>query len=133
MTEDENTIEVPVEVPVEEPGDDTVETMEEQSEDIGIEEVPLNPKVTVHYNVGLDHELYNPDGSEEFNWEELRAKRNSRLKLADKYQGILFYSTLTKIQQGELAIYRQALLDITKYDTTAEAWDNWPTRLDWMN
>ena len=107
--------------------------MTEESEDIGIEEVPLNPKVTVHYNVGPGHELYDPDSADDIAWEELRAKRNSRLKLADKYQGILFYSTLTKIQQGELAIYRQALLDITKYDTTAEAWDNWPTRLDWMN
>ena len=96
------------------------------------EEEYVNPNVTVHYNVAPGHELYDADGAEEFAWEELRARRNSRLKKADKYQGVLFYNTLTTTQQTELATYRQALLDITEYDTTAEAWANWPTRPDWM-
>ena len=96
------------------------------------EEEYINPNVTVHYNVGPGHELYDADRAEDFSWEELRAKRNYRLKLADKFQGVLFYNTLTTTQQTELATYRQALLDITEYATTAEAWANWPTRPDWM-
>jgi len=101
--------------------------------DVEQEEEYVNPNVTVSYNVGPGHALYNPDGAEEFSWEELRAKRNGRLKMADKYQGVLFHATLTTTQQTELATYRQALLDITEYDTTAEAWDNWPSRPSWMN
>lgn len=100
--------------------------------DVEQEEQYENPNVTVSYNVGPGHALYDANAVEDFSWEELRAKRNGRLKMADKYQGVLFYATLTTAQQAALAIYRQALLDITEYDTTTEAWANWPTRPDWM-
>ena len=96
------------------------------------EEQYVNPNVTVSYNVGPGHPLYDADAVEDFSWEELRAKRNGRLKMADKYQGVLFHATLTTTQQTELATYRQALLDITEHDTTTEAWDNWPSRPSWM-
>lgn len=96
------------------------------------EEAPSN--VTVSYNVGPGHELYNPNGAVEHAWEELRNRRKLFLKKVDKYQGVLLYATLTETQQEELATYRQSLLDLTSdYDDPAEAMANLPTRPSWFS
>ena len=96
------------------------------------EEEYVNPNVTVSYNVGPGHELYDASGADDFAWQEFRERRNQQLKRLDKYQGILFYNTLTETQQSELTNYRQDLLDATDYDTIEEALENWPSRPDWM-
>ena len=98
------------------------------------EEEYINPNVTVHYNVGPGHELYNPDSAEEFAWEELRGLRMRRLQKVDTYQGVLLYNSLTEEQQDELATYRQALLNLPNdYDTPEEAHANMPAKPSWMD
>ena len=49
----------------------------------GEEEQERNPNVTVDYNVGPGHSLYDETEADAFAWEELRAKRNFRLKRVD--------------------------------------------------
>ena len=99
------------------------------------EETPSNPSnVTVHYNVGPGHSEYDGDAHISFAWDELRAKRNFRLKKVDVYQGVLLYNTLTETEQNELATYRQALLDLpSDYDDPYEAMANLPTKPSWLN
>ena len=100
----------------------------------GEEEQERNPNVTVHENVGPGHSEYDETEAVSFAWEELRAKRNFRLKRVDVYQGVLLYNTLTEAQQTELATYRQALLDLPNdYDTPEEAMTNIPEKPDWMS
>lgn len=100
----------------------------------GEEEQERNPNVTVHENVGPGHPEYDETGAVSFAWEELRAKRNFRLKKVDVYQGVLLYNTLTEAQQTELATYRQALLDLpSDYDDPYEAMANIPEKPDWMS
>jgi hypothetical protein len=97
------------------------------------EEEYVNPNVTVHYNVGPGHELYDADGAEEFAWEELRARRNYLLKRVDVYQGVLVYETLTDTQKDELATYRQALLDWPESsDDPSVVWENRPAKPSWL-
>ena len=98
------------------------------------EEQERNPNVTVDYNVGPGHPLYDETEADAFAWEELRAKRNFRLKRVDVYQGVLLYNTLTETQQSELATYRQALLDLpSDYNDPYEAIANLPTIPSWLN
>ena len=98
------------------------------------EEQERNPNVTVDYNVSQGHPLYDETEADAFAWEELRAKRNFRLKRVDVYQGVLLYNTLTEAQQTELATYRQALLDLpSDYDDPYEAMANLPTIPSWLN
>ena len=100
----------------------------------GEEEQERNPNVTVDYNVSPGHSLYDETEADAFAWEELRAKRNFRLKRVDVYQGVLLYNTLTETQQTELATYRQALLDLpSDYDDPHEAMANLPTIPSWLN
>ena len=95
------------------------------------EEAPSN--VTVHYNVGPGHELYDPDSADDIAWEELRRRRNFLLKGVDVYQGVLVYETLTDAQKDELANYRQALLDWPdSSDDPSVAWENRPTKPSWL-
>ena len=100
----------------------------------GEEEQERNPKVTVHENVGPGHSEYDETEKFAFAWDELRAKRNFRLKRVDVYQGVLLYNTLTEAQQTELATYRQALLDLpSDYDDPYQAMANLPTIPSWLD
>ena len=102
----------------------TEEEQEEQYE---------NSNVTVSYNVGPGHELYDPDSADDIAWEELRRIRLRRLKKVDKYQGILLYNSLTTRRQNQMAKYRQALLDLpSEYDDPKDALDNLPNEPTWM-
>jgi len=97
------------------------------------EEEYINPNVTVHYNVGPGHELYNPDSAQEIAWEELRGRRNTLLKKVDVYQGVLVYETLNDDKKAELATYRQALLDWPgSSDDPSIAWENRPAKPSWL-
>jgi len=97
------------------------------------EEEYINPNVTVDYNVGPGHELYDADGAEEFAWEELRARRNYLLERVDVYQGVLVYEALTDTQKNELATYRQALLDWpSSSDDPSVASENRPAKPSWL-
>lgn len=67
-------------------------------------------------------------------WDELRGMRDAELKRMDVYQLAIPYSLLTDAQKGELADYRQALLDLpNEYDTPEEAVENYPTKPSWLN
>lgn len=58
--------------------------------------------------------------AEETAWDILREDRNALLRGIDKYQGVLFYESLTDTQKQELITYRQALLDLPIGHTLAE-------------
>ena len=58
--------------------------------------------------------------AEETAWDILREDRNSLLHSIDKYQGVLFYESLTDTQKQELITYRQALLDLPIGHASAE-------------
>ena len=67
-------------------------------------------------------------------WDELRGLRDTALLNMDKYQLVLSYDTLTQTEKNELAIYRQALLNLPNdYDTPEEAHANMPAKPSWMN
>ncbi len=67
-------------------------------------------------------------------WDELRGIRDTALLVMDKYQLAIPYSQLTEEQKGELATYRQALLNLPNdYDTPEEAHANMPAKPSWMN
>jgi hypothetical protein len=67
-------------------------------------------------------------------WDELRGQRDSELLNMDKYQLAIPYSLLTDVQKEELAIYRQALLDLPNdYDTPEEAEENFPEPPSWLD
>lgn len=67
-------------------------------------------------------------------WADFREERNEKLKHTDKYQGALFYNSLTSEQQTELAVYRQLLLAMPAvYATPQEAYENWPARPTWVD
>ena len=65
-------------------------------------------------------------------WDEVRAIRDTYLKRVDIHQGVLRYETLTATQQAELAVYRQALLDITEEGSPEEAISNMPVKPEWV-
>ena len=66
-------------------------------------------------------------------WEELRGYRDERLSEMDRYQLSIIYDSLTDIQRTELQQYRQDLLDLPQnYTTPQEAYNNIPTKPDWM-
>ena len=66
-------------------------------------------------------------------WDELRGIRQGLLKEMDIYQLSILYDSLTDEQKIELQQYRQDLLDLPQnYDTPQEAYDNIPTKPDWM-
>lgn len=51
----------------------------------------------------------------------------------DIYQLAIVYAGLTNAQQTELQQYRQDLLDLPQdYETPQEAYDNIPTKPEWM-
>jgi len=58
--------------------------------------------------------------AEETAWDILREDRNALLRGIDKYQGVLFYESLSDNQKQELITYRQALLDLPIGHTSAE-------------
>ena len=67
-------------------------------------------------------------------WDELRGMRDTALLVMDKYQLAIPYSQLTDEQKGELATYRQALLDLpSDYNDPYEAMANLPTIPSWLN
>jgi len=104
-----------------------------ETNDIGIEEQPLPDNVTIHYDVGPGHELYDADATNDSIWQEIRMERDASLSKVDICQGILFYESLTNTQKQDLANYRQALLDWPNdYDDVNDALSNQPQRPDWM-
>ena len=66
-------------------------------------------------------------------WDEFRGIRQQRLKQMDIYQLSILYNSLTDEQKTELQQYRQDLLDLPQnYNTPQEAYDNIPTKPEWM-
>ena len=66
-------------------------------------------------------------------WDELRGIRQGLMKKMDIYQLAIVYAGLTNAQQTELQQYRQDLLDLSQdYETPQEAYDNIPTKPEWM-
>ena len=66
-------------------------------------------------------------------WDELRDFRQENLLYMDRYQLSIIYDNLTDAQRTELQQYRQDLLDLPQnYDTPQEAYDNIPTKPEWM-
>lgn len=66
-------------------------------------------------------------------WDELRGIRQGLLKGMDMYQLSIIYDGLTDTQKTELQQYRQDLLDLPQdYETPQEAYDNIPTKPEWM-
>ena len=71
--------------------------------------------------------------AEETAWDILREDRNALLRGIDKYQGVLFYESLTDTQKQELITYRQALLDLpAAYDNPTDCYSNFPTKPSWL-
>ena len=66
-------------------------------------------------------------------WDELRDFRQENLLYMDRYQLSIIYDNLTDAQRTELQQYRQDLLDLPQdYETPQEAYDNIPTKPEWM-
>tara|TARA_R100000008_G_scaffold24960_1_gene13447 strand:- start:663 stop:875 length:213 start_codon:yes stop_codon:yes gene_type:complete len=66
-------------------------------------------------------------------WDELRGIRQGLLKGMDVYQLSIVYDGLTDTQKAGLQQYRQDLLDLPQnYSTPQEAYDNIPTKPEWM-
>ena len=66
-------------------------------------------------------------------WDELRGIRQGLMKEMDIHQLSIVYNSLTDTQKTALQQYRQDLLDLPQnYDTPQEAYDNIPTKPDWM-
>ena len=66
-------------------------------------------------------------------WDELRGIRQGLLKGMDMYQLSIIYDGLTDTQKTELQQYRQDLLVLPQdYETPQEAYDNIPTKPEWM-
>ena len=66
-------------------------------------------------------------------WDELRGIRQGLMKEMDVHQLSIVYDNLTDEQKTELQQYRQDLLDLPQnYDTPQEAYDNIPTKSEWM-
>ena len=66
-------------------------------------------------------------------WDELRGIRQGLLKGMDVYQLSIVYDGLTDTQKAGLQQYRQDLLDLPQnYNTPQEAYDNIPTKPEWM-
>ena len=66
-------------------------------------------------------------------WDELRGIRQWLLKGMDVYQLSIVYDGLTDTQKAGLQQYRQDLLDLPQdYETPQEAYDNIPTKPEWM-
>ena len=66
-------------------------------------------------------------------WDELRDFRQENLLYMDRYQLSIIYDNLTDAQRTELQQYRQDLLDLPQdYETPQEAYDNMPTKPEWM-
>tara|TARA_B100000029_G_scaffold444553_1_gene464406 strand:+ start:130 stop:342 length:213 start_codon:yes stop_codon:yes gene_type:complete len=66
-------------------------------------------------------------------WDEFRGIRQQLLKKMDMYQLSIIYDGLTDTQKTELQQYRQDLLDLPQdYETPQEAYDNIPTKPEWM-
>ena len=71
--------------------------------------------------------------AEETAWDILREDRNALLRGIDKYQGVLFYESLTDTQKQELIAYRQALLDLpSDYGSAEEAHETFPQKPSWV-
>jgi hypothetical protein len=70
---------------------------------------------------------------EECDWGFIDAERRMRFRQSDLWMLSDRFNNLTTEQQTELTTYRQALRDITDYDTANDAADNFPTLPDWMN
>ena len=66
-------------------------------------------------------------------WDELRGIRQGLMKGMDVYQLSIVYDGLTDTQKAGLQQYRQDLLDLPQnYNTPQEAYDNIPTKPEWM-
>ena len=66
-------------------------------------------------------------------WDELRGIRDGLLKVMDIYQLSIPYGNLTDEQKTELQQYRTNLLTLPQdYGTPNEAYNNIPTKPDWM-
>ena len=70
---------------------------------------------------------------QDIEWDELRVFRDAWLKESDLWMLVDRYNTLSDEQQTELVEYRQALRDITDYETANDASDNFPTEPDWSD
>lgn len=68
----------------------------------------------------------------EVNWNEVRDIRFSYLQMSDLWMLADRYAELSVEQQQDLVAYRQALRDITDFETANEAADNFPIPPDWM-
>ena len=82
--------------------------------------------------------FYDADGnltveSIEVDWDLVRTYRDAWLKESDLWMLVDRYNTLSDEQQTELVEYRQALRDITDYETANDASDNFPTEPDWSD
>ena len=66
-------------------------------------------------------------------WDELRGIRQGLMKEMDVHQLSIVYDNLTDEQKTELQQYRQDLLDLPQNNNTPqEAYDNIPTKPEWM-
>ena len=66
-------------------------------------------------------------------WDELRGIRQGLLKEMDIYQLAIPYDSLTDEQKIELQQYRIDLLNLPQdYETPEQAYNNIPTKPDWM-
>jgi len=67
------------------------------------------------------------------NWDELRGIRQGLLKEMDIYQLSILYDSLTNEQKTSLQQYRIDLLNLPQdNETPDEAYNNIPTKPDWM-
>ena len=67
------------------------------------------------------------------NWDELRGIRQGLLKEMDIYQLAIPYGNLTDEQKTSLQQYRIDLLNLPQdNETPDEAYNNIPTKPDWM-
>jgi len=69
----------------------------------------------------------------DMDWGDIYPIRIAYLIASDLWMLSDRFNALTTEQQTELTTFRQALRDITDYDTANDAADNFPTPPDWMN
>jgi len=70
---------------------------------------------------------------EECDWGFINDERIMRFRQSDLWMISDRFNNLTTEQQTELITYRQALRDITDYETANDAADNFPSEPDWMD
>lgn len=69
---------------------------------------------------------------DDLEWQDVLEPRQTWFILSDLWMLADRYAQLSEEQQTELVEYRQALRDITDYETANDAADNFPTEPEWM-